>query len=112
MKFYEQFIKYMEEADIERLAKQDPGEAYEDELDKKEAYKQNLLRQDDETSFKGDLDSHNFEEQKEEDELENEFYEILGRMKIDQPELFDMFIQRLEDKGFRDQLRSIAGVSL
>lgn len=28
MKFYEQFNKYMEEADVERLAQQDPREVY------------------------------------------------------------------------------------
>ena len=48
MKFYQQINKYMEEADIERLAKQDSREEYDDELDKKEAYKQSLLRQDEE----------------------------------------------------------------
>ena len=31
MKFYEQFNKYMEEADVERLAQQDPREIYSDE---------------------------------------------------------------------------------
>lgn len=31
MKFYQQFNKYMEEADIERLAQQDPREIYSDE---------------------------------------------------------------------------------
>ena len=31
MKFYKQFNKYMEEADIERLAQQDPREIYSDE---------------------------------------------------------------------------------
>jgi hypothetical protein len=30
MKFYEQFSKYMEEADVERLAQQDPREVYSD----------------------------------------------------------------------------------
>jgi len=30
MKFYEQFNKYMEEADVERLAQQDPREVYSD----------------------------------------------------------------------------------
>ena len=46
MKFYQQINKYMEEADIERLAKQDSREEYEDELDKKEAYKASLMRSD------------------------------------------------------------------
>ena len=40
MKFYQQINKYMEEADIEKLAKQDSREEYDDELDKKEAYGQ------------------------------------------------------------------------
>jgi len=31
MKFYKQFNKYMEEASVERLAQQDPREAYSDE---------------------------------------------------------------------------------
>jgi hypothetical protein len=31
MKFYEQFNKYMEEADVERLAQQDPREVYSDQ---------------------------------------------------------------------------------
>lgn len=31
MKFYEHFNKYMEEADVERLAQQDPREIYSDE---------------------------------------------------------------------------------
>jgi hypothetical protein len=31
MKFYEQFNKYMEEAEVERLAQQDPREMYSDE---------------------------------------------------------------------------------
>jgi hypothetical protein len=31
MKFYEQFNKYMEEANVERLAQQDPREIYSDE---------------------------------------------------------------------------------
>ena len=35
MKFYQQINKYMEEADIERLAKQDPREEYE-EMDREE----------------------------------------------------------------------------
>ncbi len=30
MKFYEQFSKYMEEADVERLSQQDPREIYSD----------------------------------------------------------------------------------
>lgn len=30
MKFYEQFNKYMEEADVERLAQQDPREVYDE----------------------------------------------------------------------------------
>jgi hypothetical protein len=46
MKFYQQINKYMEEADIERLAEQDSREEYEDELDKKEAYKQYLYNKD------------------------------------------------------------------
>jgi len=46
MKFYQQINKYMEEADIEKLAKQDSREEYEDELDKKEAYKAYLMGSD------------------------------------------------------------------
>jgi len=35
MKFYEQFNKYIEEADVERLAQQDPREVYGDESEEK-----------------------------------------------------------------------------
>lgn len=35
MKFYEQFNKYMEEADVERLAQQDPREVYGDNPEEK-----------------------------------------------------------------------------
>lgn len=46
MKFNTLVASLLNEMDVERLAKQDPREAYEDELDKKEAYKSSLLRQD------------------------------------------------------------------
>lgn len=86
MKFYEQFNKYMEEADIERLAKQDPREAYEDELDKKEAYKQNLLRQDEEP-----------ETDPLEDPMFQQALDILDDLRLRDPDKFEKFVQRLND---------------
>lgn len=53
MKFYEQFNKYMEEADVERLAQQDPREIYSDEEVKDMEVKPDLApEQDPNEAFK------------------------------------------------------------
>ena len=87
MKFYEQFNKYMEEADIERLAKQDSREEYEDELDKKEAYKASLMRSD--------------EPEDEIDPLEDPMFrnalDILEDLQARSPDKFEKFVTRLMD---------------
>lgn len=85
----------MEEADIERLAKQDPREEYEDELDKREAYKASLLRQDEDPI--GD---------------EMDVFEFLGQWRQDNPELFSKFTELLKSDRFVHQVRSMRGVSL
>ena len=88
MKFYEQFNKYMEEADIERLAKQDPREEYEDELDKREAFKQSLLRQDEEPETEVDpLEDPRFQEA----------LDILEDLRVSYPDDFEKFVIRLND---------------
>ena len=46
MKFYEQFNKYMEEADVERLAQQDPREVYGDEPEEKSLSQQGQAEDD------------------------------------------------------------------
>ena len=88
MKFYEQFNKYMEEADIERLAKQDPREEYEDELDKKEAYKASLMRQDEEPD--DEIDPL-------EDPMFRKALDILEDLQARSPDKFEKFVTRLMD---------------
>ena len=91
MKFYQQINKYMEEADIERLAKQDSREEYDDELDKKEAYKASLMRSD--------------EPEDEIDPLEDPFWqhalEVLDGLLAKNPSKFQQgfakFSQRVDD---------------
>lgn len=88
MKFNEQFNKYMEEADVERLAKRDPREEYEDELDRKEAYKANLMRQDEEPEDEIDpLEDPQFKEA----------FDILEDIRVRNPEAHEKFVQRLMD---------------
>ena len=88
MKFNEQFNKYMEEANIERLAKQDPREEYEDELDKKEAYKASLMRQDEEPEDEIDpLTDPRFQHA----------LDILEDLQARSPEMFEKFVTRLMD---------------
>jgi hypothetical protein len=88
MKFYEQFNKYMEEADIEKLAKQDSREEYEDELDKKEAYKANLLRQDEEPEDEIDPLT---------DPMFQQALDILEDLQARSPDKFEKFVTRLMD---------------
>ena len=77
----------MEEADIERLAKQDSREEYEDELDKKEAYKASLMRSD--------------EPEDEIDPLTDPMFrnalDILEDLQARSPDKFEKFVTRLMD---------------
>lgn len=77
----------MEEADIERLAKQDSREAYEDELDKKEAYKASLMRNDDPEDEIDPLEDPRF----------REALDILEDLQARSPEMFEKFVTRLMD---------------
>lgn len=78
----------MEEADVERLAKQDPREVYDDELDKKEAYKSSLMRQDEEPEE--DIDPLT-------DPRFQEALDILEDLQARSPEMFEKFVTRLMD---------------
>lgn len=95
MKFNDLYNDILKEADIEKLAKRDSREAYEDELDKKEAYKANLLRQDEDPI--GD---------------EMDVFEYLGQFRQDNPELFNKFTELLKSDRFVHQVRAMRGVSL
>lgn len=77
----------MEEADIERLAKQDPREEYEDELDKKEAYKDSLLRRGEEEE---DIDPLT-------DPMFQQALDILEDLQARSPDKFEKFVTRLMD---------------
>lgn len=88
MKFYEQFNKYMEEADIDRLAKQDPREVYDDELDKKEAFKASLMRQDEEPEEEMDPLT---------DPMFQQALDILEDLQARSPDKFEKFVTRLMD---------------
>ena len=77
----------MEEADIERLAKQDSREAYEDELDKKEAYKASLMRSDE---LEDEIDPL-------EDPMFRNALDILEDLQARSPDKFEKFVTRLMD---------------
>lgn len=88
VKFLEEaYQKILKEADIERLAKQDSREEYEDELDKKEAYKASLMRSD--------------EPEDEIDPLEDPMFrnalDILEDLQARSPDKFEKFVTRLMD---------------
>ena len=77
----------MEEADIERLAKQDPREEYEDELDKKEAYKASLMRSDEPEDEIDPLTDPMFQKA----------LDILEDLQARSPDKFEKFVTRLMD---------------
>ena len=77
----------MEEADIERLAKQDSREEYEDELDKKEAYKASLMRSDEPGDEIDPL----------EDPMFQNALDILEDLQARSPDKFEKFVTRLMD---------------
>lgn len=45
-------------------------------------------------------------------EDERDIFEILGDFRLNKPELFDKFVQRLDDKGFLKMIKDMRGVSL
>lgn len=68
---------------------------YEAKLDKKEAYKKSLLRQDND-----DLD------------LEEQFFNAMADLKYNKPEVFDMFVKRLDDESFVRMIKNMSGLSM
>lgn len=88
MKFNDLYNDLLKEADIERLAKQDPREEYEDELDKKEAYKASLMRRDEEPEEEIDpLEDPKFQEA----------LDILEDLRVKYPDTYEKFVIRLMD---------------
>lgn len=80
MKFDTLADSLLNEMDVERLAKQDPREVYNDNMK--------------------DLED------------ERDIFEILGDFRLNKPELFDKFVQRLDDKLFVKMIKDMRGVSL
>lgn len=80
MKFDTLADSLLNEMDVERLAKQDPREVYDDNMK--------------------DLED------------ERDIFEILGDFRLNKPELFDKFVQRLDDKLFVKMIKDMRGVSL
>lgn len=80
MKFDTLADSLLNEMDVERLAKQDPREVYNDNM--------------------------------KELEDERDIFEILGDFRLNKPELFDKFVQRLDDKLFVKMIKDMRGVSL
>lgn len=80
MKFDSLANSLLNEMDVERLAKQDSREVYNDNMK--------------------DLED------------ERDIFEILGDFRLNKPELFDKFVQRLDDKLFLKMIKDMKGVSL
>lgn len=80
MKFNTLADSLLKEMDVERLAKQDPREVYNDNMNELED--------------------------------ERDIFEILGDFRLNKPELFDKFVQRLDDKLFVKMIKDMRGVSL
>lgn len=80
MKFDSLANSLLNEMDVEKLAKQDPREVYDDNM--------------------------------KELEDERDIFEILGDFRLNKPELFDKFVQRLDDKLFVKMIKDMRGVSL
>lgn len=80
MKFDTLADSLLNEMDVERLAKQDSREVYDDNMK--------------------DLED------------ERDIFEILGDFRLNKPELFDKFVQRLDDKLFVKMIKDMRGVSL